>query len=63
MKRYMFNGGMVAKKRIIESIGEQQFNDFTKRAEKEIKETGRNYYGEMVSHVSLEAKFYLEMRA
>lgn len=59
MKRYMYNGGLVAKKRIIESIGVQQFN---KRAEQAIKETGRNYYGEMVKHISLDARHYLEMR-
>ena len=60
MKRFMYNGGLVAKKRIIESIGVQQFNEFTKRAD--IKETGRNYYGEMVKHISLNANHYLEMR-
>lgn len=62
MKRYMYNGGLVAKKRIIESIGVQQFNEFTKRAEQAIKKTGRNYYGEMVKCISLDANLYLEMR-
>ena len=62
MKRYMYNGGLVSKKRIIESIGIQQFNEFTKRAEQAIKETGRNYYGEMVKHIRYEANHYLEMR-